>query len=77
MHKGIEPSNLPLSFFSNAAVSSAESVPPFPESRERLLHRLVIALADVDPALSLGVERQDLFFHVTEGGFGSDLGKSS
>src|SRR5207244_1247354 len=39
----------------------------------RLLHRLVLRLADVDASLSLRVERQDLLFHAAKGGSGSYL----
>src|SRR3989475_11007258 len=53
--------------------------PPFAEDLEnRLLHRLVLRLADVDPPLfSLRVQRQDLLFHAAQGGDESYLDKSS
>src|SRR2546427_5933003 len=53
--------------------------PPFAEDLEnRLLHRLVLRLADVDPPLfSLEVQRQDLLFHAAQGEDESYLDKSS
>src|SRR2546422_4584573 len=53
--------------------------PPFAEDLEnRLLHRLVLRLADVDPPLfSLRVQRQDLLFHAAQGEDESYLDKSS
>src|SRR2546427_11390742 len=53
--------------------------PPFAEDLEnRLLHRLVLRLADVDPPLfSLRVQRQDLLFHGATGEDESYLDKSS
>src|SRR2546428_11210411 len=52
--------------------------PPFAEDLEnRLLHRLVLRLADVDPPLSLRGQRQDLLFHAAQGEDESYLDKSS